>query len=90
MHMWSVRQYSWHDLDGYVMDKRGNPQTPIHKYLDQETYDMCLKHLANNKTSGLDKIPDAFMKNLPASFHKLLSMFSPIVMKRIKSQPHGK
>ena len=25
---------------------------------DRETYDTCLKNLANNKTPGPDKIPD--------------------------------
>ena len=31
-----VRQYPWHDLDGYVIDKRGNPQTPLHVYFDKK------------------------------------------------------
>ena len=25
-----VRQYSWHDLEGLILEKRGNPQTPLH------------------------------------------------------------
>lgn len=56
-------------------DKRGNPQTPLHKYLDHETYDICLKHLANNKTTFPDKIPNAILRNMPESFHKLLFIF---------------
>ena len=71
----AVRQYPWHDLDGFVMDKRGNPQTPLHKYFDRETYDTCLKNLANNKTPGPDKIPNIILKNMPESFHKLLFLF---------------
>ena len=47
-----VRQYPWHDIDGLIIDKRGNPQTPLHTYLDLETYNLCLKNLANNKTVG--------------------------------------
>jgi len=66
---------SWHDLDGFVIDKRGTPQTPLHKYFDQETYDLCLKHLSNNKAPGLDKIPNSILKNMPESFHKLLFLF---------------
>ena len=23
-----VRQYPWHDIDGFIIDKRGNPQNP--------------------------------------------------------------
>jgi len=38
-----VQQYPWHDIYGYVIDKRGNPQTPLHKYFDKETYNICLK-----------------------------------------------
>ena len=29
-----VKQYPWHDVDGFIIDKRGNPQTPLHTYLD--------------------------------------------------------
>ena len=70
-----VRQYPWHDLDGYTIDKRGEPQTPLHTYFDQDTYDLCLKHLSNNKTPGLDKIPNSILKNMPPRFHKLLFLF---------------
>jgi hypothetical protein len=70
-----VRQYPWHDLDGFVIEKRGNPQTPLHNYFDKITYDTCLKHLANNKTPGPDKIPNTILKNMPESFHKLLFLF---------------
>ena len=70
-----VRQYPWHDLDGFVIDKRGDPQTPLHNYFDRLTYDICLKHLANNKTPGPDKIPNIILKNMPESFHELLYLF---------------
>jgi len=67
-----VRQYPWHDLDGFVIDKRGNPKTPLHKYFDRTTYDMCLKNLASNKTPSPDKIPNIILKNMPESFHNIL------------------
>ena len=70
-----VRQYPWHDLNGYIIDKRGDPQTPMYEYFDKETYDICLRNLANNKASGPDKIPNTILKNMPEVFHKLLFMF---------------
>ena len=70
-----VRQYPWHDLDGYIIDKRGEPHTPLHTYFDQETYDFCLKNLSNNKAPGPDKIPNSILKNMPPRFHKLLFLF---------------
>ena len=70
-----VRQYPWHDLDGYIIDKRGEPEIPLHTYFDQETYDFCLKNLSNNKTPGPDKIPNSILKNMPPRFHKLLFLF---------------
>ena len=71
----AVRQYPWHDLDGYIIDKRGEPQTPLHTYFDQETYDFCLKNLSNNKAPGPDRIPNSILKNIPLRFHKLLFLF---------------
>ena len=70
-----VRQYPWHDLEGLVLDKRGDPQTPLHTYFDRATYDICLKNLANNKAPGPDKIPNTILKNMPEDFHKLLFLF---------------
>ena len=70
-----VRQYPWHDIGGLVIEKRSNPQTPIHEYFDQETYDRCLQNLANNKAPGPDKIPNIILKNMPENFHKLLFLF---------------
>ena len=57
------------------MDKRGNPHNPLHQYFDRITYDTCLKHLANNKTPGPDKIPNAILKHMPESFQELLYLF---------------
>ena len=70
-----VRQYPWHDLDGYTIDKRGEPYIPLHTYFDQETYDLCLKNLSNNKTLGPDHIPNSILKNIPPRFYKLLFLF---------------
>jgi hypothetical protein len=85
-----VRQYPWHDLDGLVLDKRGDPQTPLYTYFDKATYDICLKNLANNKAPGPDKIPNIILKNLPENFHKLLFYFLPTVTSNNKFQYHGK
>ena len=71
----NVRQYPWHDLDGFIIDRRGEPQIPLHTYFDQETYDLCLKNLGNNKAPGPDKIPNSILKNMPPRFHKLLFLF---------------
>ena len=70
-----VRQYPWHDIDGFVIDKRGNPQTPLYEYFDKETYNICLKNLANNKAPGPDKIPNIILKIMPENFQKLLFLF---------------
>ena len=73
----SVRQYPWHDLEGFTIDQRGEPQIPLHTYFDQETYDFCLKYLGNNKARGPDKFPNSIFKNMPPRFHKLLFLFFP-------------
>ena len=71
-----VRQYPWHDLDGYVIEKK-NPQIPLHEYFNKETYDICLKNLANNKTLSPDKIPNIILRDMSESYHKILfSLFS--------------
>ena len=51
----AVRQNPWHDLEGLVLDKRGDPHIPLYTYFDLETYNICLKNLANNKTPDFDK-----------------------------------
>ena len=71
----AVQQYPWHDLDGYKMDKRGEPQTLLHTYFDQQTYDFCLKNLSKIKAPGPDKIPNSILKNMPLRFHKLFFLF---------------
>jgi hypothetical protein len=70
-----VRQYPWHDLNGYTIEKRGEASIPLHTYLDQQTYDLCLKNLTNGKTPGPDIIPNAILKGMPPKFHKLLFLF---------------
>ena len=71
----NVRQYPWHDLDGFTIDQRGDSQIPLYTYFDQETYDLSLKNLGNNKALGPDKIPNSILKNMPQRFHKLLFLF---------------
>ena len=67
-----VKQYPWHDIEGFVIDKCGNPQTSLYTYFDQETYNLCLKNLANNKISGPNKIPNSILKHMPPNFHHIL------------------
>ena len=74
-----VRQYPWHDLDGYIIDKRGEPQIPLHTYFDQETYDFCLKNLSNKKTPCPDKYPIQFQKNAPPILQITLPIFSTLL-----------
>ena len=77
-----VRQYLWYDLDGYTIEKRGDDLISLHTYLDQETYDICLKNLANRKIPGPDKIPNDILKNMPPKFHKLFLLFFTHCYKR--------
>ena len=70
-----VRQYPWHDIEGFIINKRGNPQTPLYTYFDQETYNLCLKNLANNKTPSPNRIPNSILKNMPFSFHQIFFLF---------------
>ena len=70
-----VRQYPWHDLNGYTIEKRGDTSIPLYTYLHQETYDICLKNLANGKIPGPDKIPNVILKSMLPRFHKLLLLF---------------
>jgi len=67
-----VRQYPWHDLNGFIIDKRGTPETLLHHYFNKETYDICLKHLANNKIPGPDSISNAILKNMLQCSQNLL------------------
>jgi hypothetical protein len=67
-----VRQYPWYDLDGFVLEKRGEINASIANTFDRITYDLCLKHLGNNKAPGPDNIPNSILKNMPRQFHDLL------------------
>jgi hypothetical protein len=67
-----VRQYPWHDLNGFVIEKRGEINASIVNTFDRTTYDLCLKYLGNNKAPGPYNIPNSILKNLPQQFHDLL------------------
>jgi hypothetical protein len=67
-----VRQYPWHDLDGFILEKRGDTNASIANTFDKNTYDLCLKYLGNNKAPGPDNIPNSILKNMPTQFHNLL------------------
>jgi hypothetical protein len=68
-----VRQYPWHDIIEYSIEKRGDPLTPLYTYFDRETYNLCLKNTTNGKAPGLDRTPNSILKNMPPQFRgKLL------------------
>jgi hypothetical protein len=67
-----VRQYPWHDLDGFILEKRGDTNASIANTFDKNTYDLCLKYLGNNKAPGPDNIPNSILKNMPIQFYNLL------------------
>ena len=69
----SVRQYPWHDLNGFTINRRGEPHIPLHTYFDP--YDLCHKNLDNNKVHGPHKIPNSILKNMPPRFHKSSFLF---------------
>lgn len=85
-----VAEYPWHDLDGFVMNKRGNPQTLLHDNLYRETYHICLKNLANNKASRSNKIPNTILKNMLDNFHTLFFLFFTYCYKQQQIQASWK
>jgi hypothetical protein len=68
------RQYPWHDLIGFVLEKRGDIHASILNTFDRITYDLCLKYLGNNKAPRPDNIPNSILKNMPNQFHDLLCL----------------
>jgi hypothetical protein len=67
-----IRQYPWHDLNGFTLEKRGDTNASIANMFDRNTHDLCLKYLGNNKAPGPDNIPNSILKNMPTQFHNLL------------------
>jgi hypothetical protein len=67
-----VRQYPWHDITGFILQKRGKSTNTLSSLFSRETYDLCVKHLSKNKTPGLDQIPNSILKNMPTRFHNML------------------
>jgi hypothetical protein len=66
------RKYPRHDLDGFILEKRRDTNASIANTFDRNTYDLYLKYLGNNKSPGLDNIPNSILKNMPIQFHNLL------------------
>jgi hypothetical protein len=57
MYTLAVIQYPWHNIDGYILEKRGIPKIPSHKYFTKEVYDLSKKHLCNSyNIMNIDKI----------------------------------
>jgi hypothetical protein len=57
-----VRQYPWHDLDGFVLEKCGDIHASIGNTFDRSTYDLCFKYLGYNKAPGPENIPNSILK----------------------------
>jgi hypothetical protein len=36
----AVKQYPWHDIDGFILEKRRTPNIPIYTYFTREVYDL--------------------------------------------------
>ena len=70
-----VRQYPWHDLDGYFIDKRGDANISLYIYFDYGIYSLCLKNLANGKIPRPDNIPNSILNHMPQNFHHMLYLF---------------
>jgi hypothetical protein len=64
-----VWQYPWHDLDRFVLEKRGNINASFVDTFYRITYDLCLKYLGNNKAPGSDNISNSILKK----YAKILS-----------------
>jgi hypothetical protein len=62
-----IRQYPWHNLKGFILEKRGDTNASIASTFDRNTYD-----LGNNKAPRLDNIPNSLLKNMPTQYHDLL------------------
>jgi hypothetical protein len=67
-----AKQYPWHDLNGFVLEKRGETNASIESTFKRITYNLCLKYLGNNKAPRPDNIPNSILKNMPKQFHDLL------------------
>jgi hypothetical protein len=70
-----VHQYPWHDINGFVLDKRGNANLTISSLFIREMYDLCVKHLSKKKILGPNQISNSIIKNIPENFHTMLFLF---------------
>jgi hypothetical protein len=85
-----VRQYPWHDLNGYVLEKRGIENAFLANTFDRNTYDLCLKYLGNNKAPRPDIIPNSILKKCQPNSITYYIYYSTNVTNNNRSQPHGK
>ena len=85
-----VRQYPWHDIDGYTIEKRGESLISLHTYLDQETYDICLQQLANGKNPCQIKSLTSYYKICHQDSTHSFYCSLPIVTNKNKSLSPGK
>jgi hypothetical protein len=71
----AARQYPWHDLDGFTLEKRGTPSIPATTLFSREIYDECVSRLTKGKATGPDYIPNEIIKTLQPQYHDLLYKF---------------
>ena len=85
-----VRQYPWHNLNWLTIDQHEEPQTPLHTYFDQETYDFCLKDLETTKPQDQTKFHSQLWKICHLPFTNYCFYFLNIVTNKNKSMDRGK
>eukprot|EP00249_Psilotum_nudum_P025161 c29397_g2_i2 orf=1-981(-) len=61
-------KYPWHDFDGFVLEKRGNPLDSINTYFSRSIFDECLHSLSHDKTPGPDNLPNELLQSLGKDF----------------------
>jgi hypothetical protein len=70
-----VKQYPWHDLNGFGIEKCEDQSIPLYIYFNRTTNELCLKRLANRKALGPNQIPNNIFNNKPSIFYNLLFLF---------------
>jgi hypothetical protein len=67
----AIKLYPWHDINGFILEKRGNPEIPIYKCFIRDVYNLSKKYLANGKAPGPNSIPNAILKHLLLQKHAI-------------------
>ena len=67
-----LKKFPWHDFDGFCLELRGQPNTPLTTLFNREIYDLCLRSLPSSKSPGPDEIPNEVIKTLLPEHHDAL------------------